>query len=387
LKKILVVLGTRPEVIKLAPIVTKLRENKAFEVKICNTEQHKDLTKQMLGIFGLHADFELDAMKPNQSPTDVLVESINGINRVLNNFIPDLVLVQGDTMSTLAGAIAGKYAKIKIAHLEAGLRTNDWLNPFPEEINRKLVAVLTDIHFAPTARSMRNLISEGINEKSIRIVGNSAIDALKITLKPYLEEEKSHLDTLISENILDTLQGNRRIVVNKRIVFFTMHRRESFGNIMQDAFRALIDLCNLFPDTTFVFPVHPNPNVRSLIQDVLKSTDQQVNNLILLKPLDYVTSLRLLNASSLLLTDSGGMQEEAPFLKVPTLVLREHTERIEAVESGACKLIGTGYESILFTARELLTDENLLLQMQIDENPYGDGSTSEKVLEVLKLEV
>lgn len=360
--KILTVFGTRPEAIKMAPVVKELNLHpEEFTCQVAVTAQHREMLDQVLHLFQIQPDYDLDIMRPRQTLEEITTKALNGLAGVLQEAQPDLVLVHGDTTTTFVAALAAFYQQIPVGHVEAGLRTGDRYAPFPEEMNRRLAGALTDIHFAPTATARDNLLREGIAPEQIYVTGNTVIDALKATIR---EEYHFQAHGLLG---LDFHQ--------KRVILVTAHRRENWGEPLQEIFTALRDLIHRHPDTALVFPVHYNPRVRQLAGEILGGQDR----VYLIEPLDYEPFVNLMNRAYLVLTDSGGLQEEAPALGKPVLVLREVTERPEAVTAGTVRLVGTAYRDILTAAEELLTDRQAYLQMAHAVNPYGDGQASRRI--------
>jgi len=363
--KVLTVLGTRPEAIKLAPVIKALeRHNDKFTSRVCVTGQHREMLDPFLQLFGIKPDWDLDIMKPNQSLFDVTVSALSKLKPVLETENPDIVLVQGDTTTAFVAALAAFYLKIKIGHVEAGLRTADKYNPFPEEINRRLISHLADLHFAPTPRAKANLLAEGIDEGSVFVTGNTVVDALFMIL----ERTKG-------QNLLADLP----LQPDKKLIVVTAHRRESFGEGLINICQALIEIIRRVPNVEVVYPVHLNPNVRSTVERYLAGVDR----IHLIEPLDYVSFVHLMNRAYLILTDSGGIQEEAPSLGKPVLVLRKVSERPEAIEAGAAKVVGTDMKSILEETLLLLEDEREYSKMAKASNPFGDGHAAERIVKII----
>ncbi len=360
MKKILSVFGTRPEVIKMAPVIKALKSDKSFDAPVLSLGQHRELLDQMVSVFKIDVDVDLNIMKPNQSLTQLTSDLLIPIERTLLEIKPDLVLAQGDTTSTFVMGLACAYAKIPFGHIEAGLRTYNYLHPFPEEMNRVLVSRLSTIHYAPTELAKQNLIREGINPNSILVTGNTVIDALF---------------EILSKNPLPYPD----IDPSKRLVLITLHRRENWYKL-PEILKALIQLSRDFSDIQFLIPVHPNPNVRHTIH----STLGKLKAFHLSEPLDYITFIATLKKATLAISDSGGIQEEAPSLKVPVLVAREFTERTEAIDAGVAKLVGTDYEPIYKAAHELLSDEKKRQAMIKEVSPFGDGHAAERIVNNLK---
>ena len=360
--KIVCVIGTRPEAIKMAPVVLALRKSKWAEVRVLVTGQHREMLDQVLRIFKISADIDLNLMRENQSLPELTSRLIVGVSNLLEREAPDAVLVQGDTTTVFASALAAFYKKIPFGHIEAGLRTNDMGNPFPEEANRVLTGKLAKWHFAPTLTAKNNLILEGIPDKNIQVTGNTVIDAIKL--------------------ILD-LNNQISLPINphKKLILFTCHRRENFGEPFRNICKAILKISSEYIDQIeILFPVHPNPNISLVAHELLGN----INNIILCKPLDYVDFITILKKSHIVVTDSGGVQEEAPFLGKPVLVLRNETERPEAVEIGVAKLIGSDQENILAELRNILSDDSVYLKMSRGGSPYGDGNASSRIIQTLK---
>lgn len=372
MKKILLVFGTRPEAIKMAPLALKLKQEKeSFEAKVCVTGQHREMLDQVLELFALKPDFDLNIMKPGQTISEVTSNVLLGLDKVFDNWKPDLILVHGDTATTFSAALAGYYHQIKVGHIEAGLRTGDIYSPWPEEGNRKLTSILTHYHFAPTEESYNNLVKENINSNSIIITGNTVIDALlsvrdKIAADPALQESFKH-----KFNMLDS---------SKKLILVTGHRRESFGQGFENICLALANIAKKYNDVQILYPVHLNPNVQRPVNEMLSN----INNIHLIEPQDYLPFVYLMDKSYLILTDSGGIQEEAPSLGKPVLVMRDTTERPEAVAAGTVKLVGTDPDVIEKNIKNLIEDSSLYNTMQRAHNPYGDGTSCEKIVTYLK---
>lgn len=368
--KTLCIFGTRPEAIKMAPLALSLAADDRFDAKVCVTGQHREMLDQVLDLFELKPDFDLNIMKPGQDLTDVTTSILQGLKSILSEDKPDIVLVHGDTTTTFAATLASYYQQIPVGHVEAGLRTGNIYSPWPEEANRKLTGALTTLHFAPTETSAINLKREGVAEKSIHVTGNTVIDALlevvaKLDTKQELQERfKAQFAFLPDE---------------QRIVLVTGHRRESFGGGFERICQALIETARAFPDIQIVYPVHLNPNVREPINRLLAG----INNIHLIEPLDYLPFVYLMNRSFLILTDSGGIQEEAPSLAKPVLVMRDTTERPEAVEAGTVKLVGTNIAIMTTELKKLLTDQDYYNSMAFAHNPYGDGHACDRIKDAL----
>lgn len=365
--KILTVFGTRPEAIKMAPLVDALKNNPNFDAKVCVTAQHREMLDQVLDLFSITPDYDLNIMKPGQSLSDVTSNILLGLEPILKEFTPQLILVHGDTSTTLSTSLAAFYQQIPIAHVEAGLRTGDLTSPWPEEGNRKLTGAITELHFAPTASSQANLLAEGVSAEKVTITGNTVIDALMMVTKKL--ENNQQLANSLAEKFpqLDT---------KKKLILVTGHRRESFGDGFERICEALAEVANKHPDTQIIYPVHLNPNVREPVNRILQGLD----NIHLIEPLDYLPFVYLMNKAYLILTDSGGIQEEAPSLGKPVLVMREVTERPEAVSAGTVKLVGTNKEQIIASIDALLENKTLYNEMSRSHNPYGDGQACQHII-------
>jgi len=369
--KTLFILGTRPEAIKLAPIIRTFQRNNGFDVKVCSTGQHKEMLEQVLDFFDIIPDFKLDVMRNNQSLFGVTNRILSGLEEVLEKFKPNLIFVQGDTTTAFVGALAGFYKKIPIAHIEAGLRSFDKYSPYPEEINRKLVGSIADYHFAPTKKAKDNLSKENI-QKNVYVVGNTVIDALHLGLK-IIEEDKG----LNGE--LSDLFNSKLKIQNSKLILVTAHRRESFGKPFENICNSLKQIAYNFDDIDIVYPVHLNPNVRTPVFEILDKT----KNIHLIEPLDYPELIWLMKKSYMVVTDSGGIQEEAPSLGKPVLVIRDVTERSEGIDAGTAKLIGTNKENIVQNISLLLNNKQEYERMAKATNPYGDGKSSERILKII----
>ncbi len=365
-KKIAIIFGTRPDTIKLAPIILALKRERRFSVVTIATAQHRQMLDQVLKVFDIHPDHDLNSMKPRQTLAEITRNTIDGIDRVLEDEKPDMVLVQGDTTTTFVGSLAAFYRRIPVGHVEAGLRTNNKAHPFPEEINRRLTSCVADLNFAPTATAKKALLREHTDPSSIFVTGNSVIDALKLSVRKGYK---------FSIPLLSTVAGEGR-----RIVLITLHRRENWGAPMVGAARAIKRLADRYDDVNFIFPVHLNPVVRDIVFPILQGTP----NVFLIEPLDYLDFVNLMARSYLILTDSGGVQEEGPALGKPVLVLREVTERPEAVEYGTVKLVGLNEKRIFNTAHRLLENKKEYNAMATATNPYGDGFATRRTVHALK---
>ena len=366
MKNILFVFGTRPEVIKLAPVILELKKHPdKYNVIVCNTEQQKELSNQTLAYFGLKADINLDCMKPNQSLLEVQTRILTALDKVFDNNKVDATVVQGDTMTVLCGALASFYRKIPVYHVEAGLRSYDIYEPFPEEVMRQMTSRVAELNFAPTEKNRQALLKENINDNKIHVVGNTVIDALFCLSEATMNEAGKYFENL-------------GINVDDKLVLITAHRRENHGERIDRILNAVEFLVKKYSDHTFVIPVHPNPNVK----DKIHSRLEKYSNVNLLKPLDYPYLVYLMKNAKLILTDSGGIQEEAPSFGCPTLVMRYETERQEGIDAGVSILVGADYDKIVSYSEDILskTREETRLQAQ---NPYGDGTSSKKIEEII----
>lgn len=361
MKTILLVFGTRPEAIKMCPLVNELKKHAEFNVKVCVTAQHRQMLDQVLRIFNIDPDYDLSIMKQGQTLFDITSNILNNIKSVLEKASPDLVLVHGDTSTTFTTALACFYLQIPVGHVEAGLRTYDIYSPYPEEFNRQAVSIISKYNFAPTEKAKSNLVSEGKEERNIYITGNTVIDALKTTIqKDYHHPE------------LDWAKDSRLIIL-------TAHRRENLGIPMQNMFRAIKRVINEHPDVKVIYPIHMNPIVRDTANKILGNT----KNIHIIEPLDVIDFHNFLNASYMILTDSGGIQEEAPSLGKPVLVMRDTTERPEGVKAGTLKLVGTNEETIYQNFKLLLEDQSEYKKMSNAANPYGDGHACERIAKII----
>ncbi len=370
--KILTVFGTRPEAIKMAPLVHALAEDSRFDAKVCVTAQHREMLDQVLALFDIKPDYDLNLMKAGQTLNEVTARILLELKSVLQEFKPDVVLVHGDTATTFAASLAAYYEQIPVGHVEAGLRTGNIYSPWPEEANRKLTGVLTQYHFAPTETSKQNLLAENYEKKSIYVTGNTVIDALlmiknKIDSNTALNEELSALFPMLEEN--------------KKLILVTGHRRESFGGGFERICEALAITAKRYPDAQILYPMHLNPNVREPVNRILNNVD----NIFLIEPQQYLPFIYLMNRAYIILTDSGGIQEEAPSLGKPVLVMRDTTERPEAVEAGTVKLVGTNVELMTSAINELMDNEEAYKKMSFAHNPYGDGKACQRILDILAL--
>ncbi len=380
MKKVLIVFGTRPEAIKMAPLVNKFQQYRdTFETSVCVTGQHREMLDQVLRLFEIVPDFDLSIMKEGQDLYDVTSTVLVKMRDVLSEVKPDVVLVHGDTTTSMAVALASFYQKIPVAHVEAGLRTHNIYSPWPEEINRQLTGRIAEYHFAPTQLSRRNLLNENVSDDNIAITGNTVIDALQWVVQKI--ENNRQLSAEIGEMLNNLGYDYLRLKDGKRLVLITGHRRENFGEGFINICKALKALANLYPSVDFIYPMHLNPNVRKPINEVFG--EDKPDNIFFIEPLDYLPFIYLMKQSYLVLTDSGGIQEEAPGLGKPVLVMRDNTERPEAVEAGTVQLVGTQYDKIVKGVSQLLDDENHYNSMSKANNPYGDGKSSDRIIEFL----
>ena len=359
--KVMTIFGTRPEAIKMAPLVKELKSRKEIECIVCVTAQHRQMLDQVLETFEIKPDFDLNIMKPGQTLSDITSRALNGVEEIIKEVKPDIVLVHGDTTTTFAGALAAFYNQVDIGHVEAGLRTWNKYSPYPEEMNRQMVGVMADMHFAPTENSKNSLLKEGKKPETIYVTGNTAIDALKTTVnKEY------------TNPIFDWLG-------NDRLILLTAHRRENLGEPMRNMFKAIKRIVDEFCDVKVIYPVHLNPKVRMVADEIL-GNDSKVK---LIEPLEVIDFHNFINRSYLILTDSGGIQEEAPSLGKPVLVLRDTTERPEGIRAGTLKLAGTNEQTIYTLTRELLTNAEIYEKMSNASNPYGDGKASKRITDAI----
>jgi UDP-N-acetylglucosamine 2-epimerase (non-hydrolysing) len=369
-KRILTVFGTRPEAIKMAPLVHALAADERFEAKVCVTAQHREMLDQVLELFEITPEYDLNLMKPGQDLTDITCGILQGLKPLLSEFKPDYVIVHGDTATTLSTTLASYYQQIKVGHVEAGLRTGNIYSPWPEEGNRKLTGAIADLHFAPTEISKQNLLQENVDSDKIIVTGNTVIDALLDVIEK--------LDTNIE--LKKSLEVQFKFLNdNKRLVLITGHRRENFGGGFERICEAISQLAIALPEVEFVYPMHLNPNVREPVNRLLAN----LTNVFLIEPLDYLPFVFLMNKAYVLLTDSGGIQEEAPSLGKPVLVMRDTTERPEAVDAGTVKLVGTAVETIVTELKSLLSNDAVYKTMSFAHNPYGDGQACKRICDVL----
>jgi UDP-N-acetylglucosamine 2-epimerase (non-hydrolysing) len=365
--KILVAIGTRPEAIKLAPLVQEFAARPDIQVEVCATAQHREMLDQVLELFEVKPEYDLNLMGRDQTLSGIAARILSSFDEVLVKSQPDVVVVQGDTTTTLACALAAFYRKVKVAHVEAGLRTGDRFSPFPEEINRRLTTSLTDWHFAPTELGRSALLSENIPDETIHVVGNTVLDALRI------KAEQARAETARFEERFAFLPREARMVL------ITCHRRENFGSGLEDICRAIAELAAAYPDTHFVYPVHLNPNVQGPVNALLGG----LANVHLIEPQDYLAFIWLMDRAHIALTDSGGVQEEAPSLGTPVVVMRDHTERMEAVEAGTAVLVGSNADKVVAAARRLLDDDAAWQAMAATANPFGDGHSCARIADIL----
>ena len=367
MKKILTIFGTRPEAIKMSPLVHKLSMDKRLDAKVCVTAQHREMLDQVLGLFEIQPDYDLDIMRSNQSLNDVTVSILNGLKPILKDFKPDIVLVHGDTTTTFAASLAAYYQQIYVGHIEAGLRTGDIYSPWPEEANRKLTSAIANHHFAPTKGSKQNLLNEGISPANITVTGNTVIDAL------FWVRKKLQQDNILTRYLTENF---KYLDPSKKLILVTGHRRENFNGGFERICEALKQIAIDHPEVQILYPVHLNPNVKEPVSRLLKD----LNNVIMIEPQSYLEFCYLMDRSFIILTDSGGIQEEAPSLGKPVLVMRELTERPEAIDAGTVKLVGTDIKLIKKEINLLLNDESQYKRMSMAHNPYGDGLACERIL-------
>jgi UDP-N-acetylglucosamine 2-epimerase (non-hydrolysing) len=373
--KISIIFGTRPEAIKLAPVIRELRNDARITTNICITAQHREMLDQVLKVFNIKPDVDLNLMRPNQGLADLTSSAIRGLDEYLVREKPDFVLVQGDTTTVFVASLAAFYHQIPVGHVEAGLRTGNKAAPWPEEMNRVLTTHLSDLHFAPTEWNRNNLLKEGVDENKIYVTGNTVIDTLFMTMNkigiapPIIPEMEAVLDR--SPNLKD-------------IILITGHRRENFGDGFESICKAILQLARHFRDVLFIYPVHLNPNVRAPVNKILGDEDENNHrNILLIDPLPYLSFVYLMNRAKIILTDSGGIQEEAPSLGTPVLVMRDNSERQEAILAGTSKLVGTSCNSIVKETARLLTDTDAYRAMIKTHNPYGDGKAAERIVNII----
>jgi len=366
MKKIFIIFGTRPEAIKMAPVYHRLKKEKCFDVKLILSGQHEKMLYQAIDVFDMKVDYDLKIMTEGQTLTHITTSVLMKLKTLFKKEIPDFILVHGDTTTTLSATLSAFYHKIPVGHVEAGLRTFDLKQPFPEEANRIITDKLSYLHFAPTKKSKENLIKEGINRNNIFITGNTVIDALKMAINKAKKVR-------FKNNKLNTLK-------DKKIILLTFHRRENWGKPMKDVFNSLKKLIGEFKDYYIVYPVHLNPIIKNLAQEILS----EQKRIIITKPLDYLEFLKIMNMSFFIVTDSGGIQEEAPSLNKPVLVLRNKTERPEALKSGAVRVIGTNEKIVYNNIKRIIENKKIYKKMAKAKNPFGDGRASERIVKILK---
>lgn len=383
MKKVMLVFGTRPEAIKMAPLVKKFQEfPEQFETIVCVTGQHREMLDQVLNIFDIKPDYDLNIMKQGQDLYDVTARVLTGMRDVLKEAQPDVVLVHGDTTTSTAAALASFYQQIAVGHVEAGLRTHNIYSPWPEEMNRQITGRIATYHFAPTPLSKQNLLTEAVKEDDIIVTGNTVIDALYMVVDK-IKNDKA-LDSEL-EGVLATAGYDvNRLKGGKKLVLITGHRRENFGDGFINMCKAIKALTEKYPDVDFVYPMHLNPNVRRPIHEVFGEDLSNLGNMFFIEPLEYLSFVYLMEKSTIVLTDSGGIQEEAPGLGKPVLVMRDTTERPEALEAGTVKLVGTNYDKIVSEVSALIDDEEYYDKMSKAVNPYGDGLACERIVNALK---
>ena len=373
-KKVMLVFGTRPEAIKMCPLVNELKKRETLETIVCVTGQHRQMLDQVLEVFGITPEYDLNIMAPNQDLYDITAKVLLGLREVLKDFRPDTVLVHGDTTTSMAASLAAFYMQIPVGHVEAGLRTYNMLSPWPEEMNRQVTDRICTYYFAPTEQSRANLLQENIDAKKIFITGNTVIDALLMAV------DIISTAAGVKEKMAKELQEKGYTVGDREYILVTGHRRENFGDGFLHICKAIKELAALHPEMDIVYPVHLNPNVQKPVYELLSG----LSNVYLISPLDYLPFIYAMQHSTLLLTDSGGVQEEAPSLGKPVLVMRDTTERPEAVEAGTVKLVGTDAEAIVSNVTALLQDKEMYKRMSETHNPYGDGQACERIIAALR---
>ena len=383
MKKLLIVFGTRPEAIKMCPLVKEFQKHpKDFDTKVCVTGQHREMLDQVLAIFDIKPDYDLNIMKSGQDLYDITSRVLLGMRDILIKEHPDVVFVHGDTSTSTAAALAAFYQQISVAHIEAGLRTYNIYSPWPEEMNRQITGRIATYNFSPTPLSKNNLLQENVSEKNIWVTGNTVIDALYSVIERINADDT--LQSQISQNLLNAGYDISRLSNGKRMVLITGHRRENFGDGFINICNAIKDLKNKYPDVDFVYPMHLNPNVRNAIHSVFGENLQNLGNMFFIEPLEYLEFVQMMNSCYLVLTDSGGIQEEAPGLGKPVLVMRNTTERPEALDAGTVKLVGTDYDLIMSEVSRLLEDGAYYNQMSQAVNPYGDGLACQRIVKTMK---
>lgn len=382
MEKVMLVFGTRPEAIKMAPLVKEFQKHpERFETIVCVTGQHREMLDQVLHIFEIKPDYDLNIMKQGQDLYDVTARVLIGMRDVLKEAQPDVVLVHGDTTTSTAAALAAFYQQIPVGHVEAGLRTHNIYSPWPEEMNRQITGRIATYHFAPTPLSRQNLLAEGVKENQIMVTGNTVIDALYMVVDKIRRDKAldAELETLLKDAGYDV----NRLANGKKLVLITGHRRENFGDGFIHMCMAIKDLTKKYPDVDFVYPMHLNPNVRKPIHEVFGEDLSNLGNMFFIEPLEYLSFVYLMEKSTVVLTDSGGIQEEAPGLGKPVLVMRDTTERPEALEAGTVKLVGTNYERIVHEVSELIENQEYYDRMSKAVNPYGDGLACRRIVEMI----
>ncbi len=380
--RVLSIFGTRPEAVKMAPVIKALASTNGIESKVCITAQHRQMLDQVLGLFDIHPDVDLDLMRMDQTLAEITADIFTHLDPVLSQLQPDWILIQGDTTTVMASALLGYYHRIRVGHVEAGLRTGDKWQPFPEEINRRVASVVTDLHFAPTEWSRQNLLREGVPPHHVVVTGNPVIDALQsvASLPPSPEVLALFQKIGIGDSASPALAASTKETNLKRLVLITAHRRENFGKPLEQICLAVRRLAGFYEDSiSFVYPVHLNPNVQEPVYRLLEG----LPNVTLFPPMDYFPWVQLIKRATLLLTDSGGLQEEAPGLGVPVLVMREVTERPEGLEAGTVRLVGANAETIIDEARRLLDNPQAHKAMACAVNPYGDGHAAERIVKAI----
>lgn len=384
MKKIMLVFGTRPEAIKMAPLVKAFQaKNDEFETIVCVTGQHREMLDQVLHLFDIKPDFDLNIMKQGQDLYDITSRVLLGMRDVFKVCKPDILFVHGDTTTSTAAALAGFYLQIPVAHVEAGLRTNDIYSPWPEEMNRQITGRIATYNLSPTQLSRQNLLKENVDENKITVTGNTVIDALHWVTAKIKSDKK--LDDNLSLDLKSKGYDTKRLIGNRRLILITGHRRENFGDGFLHICHAIQNLAKKFPEVDFVYPMHLNPNVRKPIHQVFGEDLNNLGNIFFIEPLEYLPFVFLMEKSDIVLTDSGGIQEEAPGLGKPVLVMRNTTERPEAVDAGTVKLVGTDYDAIVDNVSKLLTDRNLYNKMSKATNPYGDGKACERIIRYIEI--
>ena len=381
-KRIMLVFGTRPEAIKMAPLVKEFQKYPdRYQTIVCVTGQHREMLDQVLHIFDIHPDYDLNIMKQGQDLYDVTARVLTGMRDVLKEAQPDVVLVHGDTTTSTAAALAAFYQQIPVGHVEAGLRTNNIYSPWPEEMNRQITGRIATYHFSPTPLSQQNLLKEGVNKEQIVVTGNTVIDALYMVVDKIKQDKE--LDAELEKVLQQSGYDVNRLSHGKRMVLITGHRRENFGEGFLSMCRAIQALTQKYPDVDFVYPMHLNPNVRKPIHQVFGEDLANLGNMFFIEPLEYLSFVYLMEKSTIVLTDSGGIQEEAPGLGKPVLVMRDTTERPEALEAGTVKLVGTNYDKIVSEVSALLENEAYYNEMSQAVNPYGDGKACGRIVATL----